>query len=139
MRLLSNAIFGLRSLFQKRRVDRELDEELAAFAEASSADKQRAGMSPQAAERAARIEIGSVSSIKHRVWSSRWESIPDNLLKDLRFAVRQLLRSPGFAIIAIVSLTLGIGANTAIFTLLDAVLLRPLPVQNPGEDRKSVV
>ena len=133
MRLLSNAIFGLRSLFQKRRVDRELDEELAAFAEASSADKQRAGMSPQAAERAARIEIGSVSSIKHRVWASRWESIPDNLLKDLRFAVRQLLRSPGFAIIAILSLTLGIGANTAIFTLLNAIMLRPLPVQNPGE------
>lgn len=133
MNFVKNLYRGLQSLFQKRRVDRELDEELAAFAEASAADKQRAGMSEEAALRAAHIEIGSAGSIKHRVWSSRWESLPDNLLKDLRFAVRQLRRSPGFAVIAIVSLTLGIGANTAIFTLLNAILLRPLPVQNPGE------
>jgi predicted permease len=133
MNLLMNLYRGLRSLFEKRQVDRELDEELAAFAEASAADKQRAGMSPQAAARAARIEIGSAGSVKHQIWSSRWESIAENLLKDLRFAIRQLLRSPSFAIIAIVSLTLGIGANTAIFTLLNAILLRPLPVQNPKE------
>lgn len=133
MNLFMNLYRGLRSLFQKRQVDRELDEELAAFAEASVADKQRAGMSLQEAARAARIEIGSAGSVKHQVWSSRWESIPENLLKDLRFAIRQLLRSPGFAIIAIVSLALGIGANTAIFTLLNVILLRPLPVQNPKE------
>lgn len=133
MNLLMNLYRGLRSLFQKRRVNHEIDEELAAFAEASAADKQRAGMSREAAVRAARIEIGSSGSVKHQVWSSRWESIPDNLLKDLRFAIRQLLRSPSFAIIAILSLALGIGANTAIFTLLNAILLRPLPVQNPGE------
>jgi predicted permease len=133
MRLLSNAILGLRSLFQKRRVDSELNEELAAFAEASSADKRRSGMSPQAAEWAARIEIGSAATVKHRVWSSRWESIPDNLFQDLRFAVRQLVRRPGFTAIAIASLTLGIGANTAIFTLLNSIMLRPLPVQSPRE------
>ena len=133
MNFLTNLYRGLQSLFLKRRVDRELDEELAAFAEASAADKQRSGMSPEAALRAARIEIGSAASVKHKVWSARWESIPENLLKDLRFAIRQLLRSPGFATIAILSLTLGIGANTAIFTLLNAILLRPLPVQNPKE------
>ncbi len=133
MNLLMNLFRGLQSLFQRRRIDRELDEEIAAFAEASAADKQRAGMSPQAAVRAARIEIGSVASVKHKVWLSRWESIPDNLFQDLRFACRQLLRSPGFSIVAILSLTLGIGANTAIFTLLNAILLRPLPVQNPSE------
>ena len=133
MNLFLNVFRGLRSLFQKRRVDRELDEELAAYAEASAADKQRAGMSPEAAARAARIEIGSAGWVKHQVWSSRWESIPEKLLQDLRFALRQLVRSPGFAMIAVLSLTLGIGANTAIFTLLNAILLRPLPVQNPGE------
>ena len=133
MNLFQNLYRGLASLFSKRRVDRELDEELAAFAEASAADKQRAGMSPQAAARAARVEMGSPGSVKHQVWSSRWESIPDNLLKDIRFALRQLLRSPGFALIAIASLALGIGANTAIFTLLNAILLRPLPVQKPSE------
>ena len=134
MNFLSTLCRGLQSLFRKRRVDRELDEELAGFADASAADKERAGMSREAALRAARIEIGSpVASVKHKVWSARWESIPENLLKDLRFAVRLLLRSPAFAIIAILSLTLGIGANTAIFTLLNAVLLRPLPVHNPKE------
>ena len=133
MNFLSNLYRGLQSLFRKRLVDREFDEELAAFADASAADKERTGMSREAALRAARIEIGSVASVKHKVWSARWESIPENLLKDLRFAVRLLLRSPAFAFIAILSLTLGIGANTAIFTLLNAILLRPLPVQNPRE------
>ena len=133
MNVLMNLYNGLRSLFQKRRIDSELDEELAAFAEASAADKQRAGMSPQAAARAARIEIGSVASVKHKVWSSRWESIPDNLFQDLRFALRQLVRKPGFTVIAIASLALGIGANTAIFTLLNAILLRPLPVESPNQ------
>ena len=133
MNVLTNILRGLRSLFQKRRVDQELDEELAAFAEASAADKQRAGMSPQAAARAARIEIGSNATVKHQVWSARWESIPENLFQDLRFALRQLVRKPGFTVIAIASLTLGIGANTAIFTLLNAILLRNLPVQSPKE------
>jgi predicted permease len=128
-----NLYRGLRSLLQKRRVDCELDEELAAFTEASAAEKQRAGMSRQDAVHAAHIEMGSTGAVKHQVWSSRWESIPDNLLKDLRFAVRQLLRSPSFTLIALLSLALGIGANTAIFTLLNVILLRPLPVQNPKE------
>jgi predicted permease len=133
MNLLTNIFRGLRSLFGKRRVDRELDEELAAFEEASAADKQRAGMLPDAARRAARAEIGSAGSVKHRVWSSRWESAPDTFFQDIRFALRQLIKSPGFTTIAILSLALGIGANTAIFTLLNVILLRTLPVQNPKE------
>ncbi|UWZ82386.1 ABC transporter permease [Occallatibacter riparius] len=133
MNLLTNLFRGLRSLFGKRRVDRELDEELAAFVEASAADKQRHGMSREAAQRAARVEVGSAGAVKHQVWSSRWESVPDNFFQDIRFALRQLIKSPGFTTIAILSLMLGIGANTAIFTLLNVILLRPLPVQNPKE------
>jgi len=133
MNPLTNLITGLKSLFNKKRVDRELDEELAAFAAASAADKQRAGMSPREARRAARAEIGSAAAVKHQVWSSRWESALDNLLYDLRFSVRQLIKTPGFTFVAVLSLALGIGANTAIFTLLNAILLRPLPVQKPQE------
>ena len=133
MNLLNNLKTGLKSLFQKQQIDRELNEELDSFLEASAADKQRAGLSPKAARRAARAEIGSPSSVKHQVWSSRWESIPDNLFHDLRFAFRQLLKTPGFTLIALLSLALGIGANTAIFTLLNAIMLRPLPIQKPQE------
>jgi predicted permease len=133
MTLLNNLKSGLKSLFQKQQIDRELNEELQSYLEASAADKQRSGMSPKAARRAARAEIGSRNSVKHQVWSSRWESLPDNLFQDLRFAFRQLLKTPGFTFVALLSLALGIGANTAIFTLLNAILLRPLPVQNPQE------
>ena len=136
MNLLNNLKNGLKSLFQKQRVDHELNEELASYLEASAADKQRAGLSRKAARRAAKAEIGSTGSVKHQVWTSRWESNLDNLFTDLRLGIRALAKSPGFTLVALLSLALGIGANTAIFTLLNAILLRPLPVQ---KDRKSVV
>ncbi|MFC5864312.1 ABC transporter permease [Acidicapsa dinghuensis] len=133
MTWLRNLTTGLRSLISKPRVDSELDEELASFAASSAADKQRAGMSPREARRAARAEIGSVAAVKHQVWSSRWEGVLDNFFHDLRYSFRMMLKSPGFTLIALLSLALGIGANTAIFTLLNAILLRPLPVLKPQE------
>jgi predicted permease len=133
MNPLTNLIAGLRSLFTKPRVDRELDEELQSYLEASAADKQRSGLSRKAARHAAKIEMGSPSSVKHQVWTSRWESALDNLFADLRLGIRSLAKSPGFTLVALLSLALGIGANTAIFTLLNAILLRPLPVQNPQQ------
>jgi predicted permease len=133
MNLLNNLKSGLKSLINKPRVDRELDEELQAFLESSIADKRRAGMSPKAARRAAYAEMGSRTTVKHQVWTSRWESALDNLFQDLRQGIRALAKSPGFTLVALLSLTLGIGANTAIFTLFSAILLRPLPVQNPQQ------
>ena len=130
---LTNLIAGLKSLFLKPRVDRELDEELQSYLEASAADKQRAGLSRKAAHYAAKVEMGSPASVKHQVWTSRWESVLDNLFADLRLGIRSLVKSPGFTLVALLSLALGIGANTSIFTLLNAILLRPLPVQNPQE------
>ncbi len=76
-------------------------------------------------------EMGSRNSVKHQVWSSRWESTLDGVLQDLRLSVRTLGKSPGFTIVALVSLALGIGGNTAIFTLMHQVVLRNLPVRDP--------
>jgi predicted permease len=128
-----NLITGLKSLFQKKRVEAELDEELSTYLEASAADKQRRGSSPEAARRLAAIEMGSRNSVKQQVWQSRWESALDNFQQDIRFSIRSLAKSPGFTLIALLSLALGIGANTAIFTLIHQVLLRNLPVSHPEQ------
>ena len=130
---MNNIGMGLRSLFMKRRVERELDEELAGFLDAAVADKQRLGMTADAARRAAMAEMGSRNAVKHQVWSSRWESRVERLMQDVRVGVRALAKSPGFTLVALLSLALGIGANTAIFTLLNVVLLRPLPVPHPEQ------
>ena len=130
---ISSIGMGLRSLFTKRRVERELDEELAGFLEAAAADKQRLGMTAEQARRAAMAEMGSRNAVKHQVWSSRWESGAEGLMQDVRIGVRALANSPGFTAVALLSLALGIGANTAIFTLLNAILLRPLPVPHPEQ------
>ena len=124
---------GLQSLLSKPRVDRELNEELDSYLEASATHKQNSGIDPKNARRLAKIEIGSRNAVKHQIWSSRWESHFDNLLTDIHLGIRALLKSPGFTLVALLSLTLGIGANTAIFTLLNAIMLRPLPVQNPQQ------
>ena len=133
MTWLINLKSGIQSLLGKQRVEHELDEELDSFLQASADAKERSGMSREAAARAARIEMGSCNSVKQRVWSSRWESLVDNTLQDVRLGIRSLAKSPGFTLVALLSLALGIGANTSIFTLLNAILLRPLPVQNPNQ------
>ena len=133
MTWLTNFARGIKSLFQKERVESELDEELEGYLEASTAHKRRNGMSPEEARRAACVELGSSNSVKHQVWSSRWESTLDGMLQDLRVSVRGLAKSPGFTAVALLSLALGIGANTAIFTLIHQVVLHRLPVHDPQQ------
>jgi predicted permease len=130
---IKNLRSGLQSLLGKRRVEREIDEELDGYLDAAAAHKQQLGMSAREARRAARVEMGGRNAVKQRVWSSRWESVVENLLQDLRLGVRGLAKSPGFTVVALLSLTLGIGANTAIFTLMNAIMLRPLPVDHPQQ------
>ena len=131
MSLLANVIAGFRSLFRKDAIESEMDEELKGFVEASAADKQRRGMSAEQAARAARSEMGSTNAVKHRIRSAGWEIRLENLGRDLRYSARTLLRSPGFTLTAVLSLALGIGANTAIFTLIKQVILQNLPVRDP--------
>src|SRR5579859_2100598 len=133
MNPLKNFIAGLKSLLGKHRVEAELDEELDTYFEASSAQKQRTGLTPEAARRAANIEMGSRNAVKHQVWTSRWESTIDGLLQDIRLSLRSMIKTPGFTLVALLSLALGIGANTAIFTLINQVLLRNMPVQHPEQ------
>jgi predicted permease len=133
MALWQNIATGIKALFRSEARNREIDEELKSFLEHSAQEKMRRGMSPEQAQRAARAEMGSTETVKHKVRSSGWESAVETLWQDVRYGVRTLKKSPGFALVAIFSLALGIGANTAIFTLVNNLMLQSLPVRNPQQ------
>ena len=133
MGLIGNIVAGVRALVRRARVEREMDEELRGFLDESAADKRRAGMTPEDAARAARVEMGSTNSVKHRIRSAGWETVAENFWQDVRHSARILSNSPAFTLVAVGSLALGIGANTAIFSLMNVVMLRTLPVKDPGQ------
>jgi predicted permease len=135
MPILQNLISGIKALFHKDQRNEEMTEELRAFQEASVQEKIRSGLSPQEAERAARIEMGSLETVKEKIRSATWESTAQSIAQDIRYGTRQLLRAPGFTTVALLSLALGIGANTIIFTLAKGVLLDRLAVPQPNQLR----
>ena len=122
-----------RLLFAKEAMEAELDAELASYVEMLTAEKIEEGLDPAEARRQALIEVGGTEQVKQAVREHRVGSALDALFVDVRFTLRGIRRSPAFTAVVILILAIGIGATTALFSTLDAVLLRGLPFERPEE------
>ncbi len=120
------------ALLRRGRFEREMADEMRFHIAAYANDLMRVGMAREEAERRARLEFGAVESFREDCREATGLRLFDELRQDLRYAARQMARAPGFSIAVVLSLALGIGANTAIFSLMDAVLFRTLPVADPS-------
>src|ERR1700735_1818183 len=120
----------LTNLFRRPQVDRDIDDELQAHIALRIDDNIAAGMSPAEAHRDALLRFGNRTATKERVTAVDAPLTLESLARNLRYAFRQLRRSPGFAFTAILTLALGIGANVVVFGVLNAIILRPLNVSN---------
>lgn len=133
MRAMRRLLARVRNFASGSRGDARLREEMEAHLAMQAEENVRAGMSPAEARRQARLKFGGVEAVREEYHAEEGVPILEQLLQDSRFALRQMRRAPGFTLVAILTLALGIGANTAIFSLIDAILLRNLPVASPRQ------
>jgi putative ABC transport system permease protein len=132
MSILRTLVARIRALRRSALADRDLDDELRAYVDARAAAYERRGLAPAAAKRAALIEVEGVEQVKERVRDVRIGSALEAAARDARYGARVLWRSPGYALVVITTLALGIGVNAAIFSVVHAVLWRSLPYPDAG-------
>jgi len=135
--MLRRVIRSLRNVFRKQSLDRELDEEVASYEDLLTAERHAGGLRPDAARRAARLDLGGADAVKEAVRDVRAGALLESLGRDLRYAFRTLRRSPGFTIFTLLTFAVALGGLTVIFSFVNALLLKPLPY--PDSDRLVTV
>jgi len=131
MEKLRIVVARLRGLFLRRSVEREMNEELRLHIEMRARENMRRGMTEEEARRAAERSFGNLARVKEACRDVKGGGVIETLLQDLRYGARTLFKNRGFIFVVILTLALATGANTAIFSVVDAVLLRPLPFGDP--------